>query len=307
MVAAGLLAGAASAAGQVAADARDRRRFPPPGRLVDIGGRRMHVMEAGEGSPAVVIVPALGECVLGWVRIWQELAESARVCVYDRAGIAWSDPPPPGWRSFDDMADELHDTLVAAGIAPPYLVVGHSLGGIIGRRFAARYPGDMAGMVLVDSSHEDQTRRLGRVWLEARWALPFVLQPFGLRRLAASAGLSPGLDAELDYSVPAEYRAAERAVRLSSRERRVVIREMLLLIRSRSQPPQLGSLPLTVLTTAKPIPGWEQLQAELSNVSTHSQHVIADHAGHYIHYDEPELVIKAIRELLEVDQSGPPS
>jgi pimeloyl-ACP methyl ester carboxylesterase len=304
VAAAGLLAGAASAAGQVAADAWDRRRFPPPGRLVDIGGRRMHVMEAGEGTPAVVIVPALSECVLGWVPIWQELAQSARVCVYDRAGIAWSDPPPPGRRSFDDLAGELHDTLVAADIPPPYLVVGHSLGGIIARRFAARYPGDMAGMVLVDSSHEDQSRRLGTAPRLARSTLGFALQPFGLRRLAASAGLSPGLDAELDYAVPAEYRAAERAVRLSSRERHAVIRETLLLIRSRTQPPQLGSLPLTVLTAAKPDPGWEQLQAELSSISAHSQHVIADHAGHYIQYDEPELVIKAIRELLEVDQPG---
>src|SRR5262249_26963381 len=90
------LASAASAAYQIAAEAQDRRRFPPSGRLVDVGGRRVHVMEAGEGSPAVVIVPALGENVLGWVPILQELARLTRVCVYDRAGIGWSDSPPLG-------------------------------------------------------------------------------------------------------------------------------------------------------------------------------------------------------------------
>jgi hypothetical protein len=76
-----VLAGVASAAGQLAAEAQDRRRFPAPGRLVDVGGRRVHLMEAGEGSPAVVIVPALAESVLGWVPVWRELASFTRVCV----------------------------------------------------------------------------------------------------------------------------------------------------------------------------------------------------------------------------------
>jgi len=211
VAAAGLLAGAASAAYQLTAEARDRRRFPPPGRLVDIGGRRVHVIEAGEGSPAIVIVPALGESVLGWVPAWRELAESTRVCVYDRPGLGWSDPPP-GRRTFDDMADELHDTLVAAGIVPPYLVVAHSMGGIIARRFAVRYPREMAGMVLVDSSHEDQMRRLGSAWRMTRWLLRVVVPPPGLRRLAASAGLTPRFDAELDLEYPSEHRASARAI-----------------------------------------------------------------------------------------------
>jgi pimeloyl-ACP methyl ester carboxylesterase len=293
-----VLVGAASAVYQVAAEAQDRRRFRPPGRLVDAGGRRVHVMEAGAGSPAVVIVPALGENVLGWVPVWRELARSARVCVYDRAGIGWSDAPPPGRRTFDDMADELHRTLVAARIAPPYLVVGHSMGGIIARRLATRYPGDMVGMVLVDSSHEDQTRRLGSAWRLARAVSRLLIQPLGLRRLAASAGLAPRFDADLDSEITAEYRAEARAIRLSSRHRRANVRELLTVICSRSQPPDLGSLPLTVLTAAESEPGWEQLQAELAASSARSLHVIADHGGHYLQEDDPALVIKAIRDLL---------
>lgn len=246
----------------------------------------------------MVIVPALGESVLGWVPVWRELARSTRVFVYDRAGNGWSDSPSPGRRTFDDMAEELHRTLVAAGVAPPYLVVAHSMGGIIARRFAARYPGDMAGMVLVDSSHEDQVRRLGTTWRQTRWLLRVLVRPAGLRRLAASAGLTPQLHAELDREVPPEYRAATRAIWLSSRQRRIVAREVLMIMSSRGLPPDLGSLPLTVLTAAERQAGWEQLQAELAATSTRGQHLMAGQGGHYIQLDDPALVIKAIRDLL---------
>ena len=117
--------GMASAVYQVAAEARDRRRFPPPGRLADVGGRFLHLLEAGTGSPAVVIVPAIGGNVLDWLAFQRELARDMRVCVYDRAGFGWSDPPPRGRRTFDDMADELRQGLAGAGIGPPYLLVGH--------------------------------------------------------------------------------------------------------------------------------------------------------------------------------------
>src|SRR5262249_19782906 len=189
----------------------------------------------------------------------------------------------------------------AAGPAPPYLMVGHSMGGIIARRLATRYPREVAGMVLVDSSHEDQSRRLGTAWQLTRWLLRLLVRPRGLRRLAVSAGLVPRFDAELDREMPAEYRAEARAIRLSSRQRRVVVRELLAVIRSRSQPPDLGSLPLTVLTAAESAvndPGWEELQAELAASSAHSLHVMADHGGHYLQQDDPALVIKAIRDLL---------
>jgi len=89
-------AGALSAMYQAAAEARDRRRLPPPGRLMDVGGRRLHITEAGEGSPTVVIIPALGDSVLLWPRIQHALAEDTKVCVYDRPGLGWSDPPPQG-------------------------------------------------------------------------------------------------------------------------------------------------------------------------------------------------------------------
>jgi pimeloyl-ACP methyl ester carboxylesterase len=262
-------------------------------------------MDAGEGAPAVVIVPALGDNVLGWLPVWRAVAAHTRACVYDRAGIGWSSRPPAGRRTFGGMADELHRALSAAGLAPPYLLVGHSLGGIIVRRFAARYPADVTGMVLVDSTHEalarhrDAAWRLGILWrVLRRW-----VRPLGLRRLAASAGLTPQLEADLAREVPAEHRDAARAITLSTRQRRVASRELLMMLRLYGQPPDLGSLPLTVLTAGDKDPNsdpvWMRLQADLAATSTHSSHVTADKAGHYVHLDDPELVIKTIRNLLE--------
>ncbi len=290
-------AGIASAAYQAISEARDRRRYPPPGRLADIGGRALHLTDAGAGSPAVVIVPAVGGNVLEWLAFQRELARDMRVCVYDRAGFGWSDPPPRGRRrTFDDMASELRLGLGSAGIDPPYLLAAHSIGGIIARRFAARYPGDVAGMVLIDSSHEDQARRWRAGALRRPW---FIFRRrariLGLRRLAV-AGFSQ-LNAEIARDVPPEFAAAARAVNLTARHRRAVVRELMLITSSRGRPPELGALPLTVLTAAGREPAWMELQAELADLSTASKHIVATQGGHYLQRDEPDLVMSAIRDL----------
>ena len=127
-------AGAASFTYQRIAEARDRRRFPPPGHLVDIGSRRLHLMTAGKGSPAVVVIPALADNVLQWLPIVEDCADETLTCVYDRAEVGWSDPPPHGRRTFDLAAADLQALLSAAGIPPPYVLVGHSIGGVVARR-----------------------------------------------------------------------------------------------------------------------------------------------------------------------------
>lgn len=296
-------AGAASAVYQRAADVRDRRRFPPPGRLVPVGGdRRLHLYEVGEGTPAVVIVPALNGNILEWLHIVRELRPDTRVCVYDRAGIGWSDPPPPGRLTIPAMAADLYALLEASGVAPPYIVAGHSLGGVVARRFAADYPKQVCGLVLIDSSHDDQATRLP--WRQGAGAnLEFALRRqariLGARRLAAALGLAPDLAASVAVEAPPEYAAAARAINLSTLSRRTTVAEMLLAARHRNQPPDLGSLPLTVLTSATTtLAVWPQLQAELAATSTASQHVHARHAGHNIHIDEPEAVVRAIRDMI---------
>lgn len=300
MIIGGLAAGAAalaSAAYQEVAAARDRRRFAPLGRLVRVGDRRMHLLEAGQGPPTVVIVPALGSGVLSWERFQAELATGMRVVVYDRPGIGWSDPPGRGRRTCDDQAEELRALLDAAGVEPPYVLVAHSLGGIFARRFAARYPETVAGLVLVDSSHEDQASRLGRP-VYYRSVLRWQCYVLGLRRLRAGLGLLSELDDDTASEAVPEHAPAYRASMLSTRVRRVVVRELLLMSRLSESPPPLGSLPLTVITAGQQqLADWQEMQDELAALSADSVHIVAEGASHYVHLDAPEIVIQAVKDV----------
>jgi len=218
------------------------------------------------------------------------------------------EPNPHATSAGTLLAADLHALLTAAGIAPPYVLVGHSYGGIIARRFYAEHPVMVAGMLLVDSSHEQQARRFGSVdWRKGPSFYIMVaarrqFRILGMRRLAAALGLVRGLDAEIAREAPPEYAGAYRAILLSSRRRRVSVREILMAAHTWGQPPELDSIPLTVLTRASS-PGWDwpvwaQIQDELATLSSDSEHVRAQEAGHYVQFDEPDLVIQAIRDLV---------
>ncbi len=297
--------GALSAAGQHAAEARDRRRFPPPGRRVDIGGRKLHVLEAdgGAGSPPTVIIPALADSVLAWAEILPQLAaDGTLACVYDRADIGWSDPGPRG-HDLDQICADLRALLTAAGIGAPVILVGHSLGGIMARRFTALYPQLVAGLLLIDSSHEAQGRRLraenwssgdaGALWRAVTWRL----RPLGMYRLGAALGLARSLDASVDHDVPPDLAPACRAIYLAAHTRRAIVREFLLSARLHGAPSGLGALPLTVLSAGRQGPAWMQMQRELAALSSDSEHVVARDSGHYIHRDQPDVVVRAARDL----------
>jgi len=128
---------------------RDGKVYPPPGRLVDLGSHRLHVFESGRGTATIVLEAGLMSTVLSWNDLQRELARSYRVVSYDRAGLGWSDLGPMP-RTADRIVDELHAMLERAAIPPPYVLVGHSFGGLTMPLFAARFPEEIAGMVLVD-------------------------------------------------------------------------------------------------------------------------------------------------------------
>ncbi len=200
---------------------------------------------------------------------------------------------------------DLHALLAAASIPPPYVLVGHPIGGIIARRFYARYPDLVAGMLLVDSSHEEQAEReavvdwrQGRVWY-VKMAVQRQARMLGIRRLAAALGLMRGLDSDIALEAPPEYAGAARAILLSTRQRRAVVRELLMMTGTLGPPLGLGSIPLTALTrTARPQRVWTLMQDELAALSSDSRHVTVAGAGHYIQRDKPELVIQAILDLV---------
>jgi pimeloyl-ACP methyl ester carboxylesterase len=290
--------GLASASYQAAAEAIDRRRYPPPGRMIDVGGRSLHMIDMGSEHPAVVIVQALGADTLDFLEFYRELAASGtRVIVYDRAGLGWSGAPPIGRWTAGDMARELHDLLAAAGVTGPVVLAGHSIGGIIARRYAVRYPGDVAGLVLIDSSHEDQVHRY--IAVEGRWVNPPVTTATSILKMAAvPLGLRRLLPRKPSRTAPPGLVGASRAINLTRRRRRAGIRETVLFAGLNGTPPDLGDLPLTVLTAAGRDATWNAMQAELAATSTASTHLIAGHGWHFLQQDNPDFVSAAIRDMV---------
>src|SRR5947209_14532237 len=145
---------------QAIASAVDASHYPPPGKLVDIGGYRLHINCTGTGSPTVILDAGLGSTSLDWSKVQPGVARFTRVCSYDRAGYGWSDSGP-GPRTSQQIVKELHLLLVHAQINGPYVLVGHSVGGLNMRLYAYRYPQEVAGMVLLDSTSEHQFAQFG--------------------------------------------------------------------------------------------------------------------------------------------------
>ena len=131
-----------------------RRFLDAPGRLFDVGGHRLHLNCHGEGGPAVVFDAALGASSLSWSLVVPGMAAITRACVYDRAGFAWSDAGPLP-RTASRIADELYELLRRGSVPTPWLLVGHSYGGLVMRLLAIRHPGDVAGLVLIEPAHPE--------------------------------------------------------------------------------------------------------------------------------------------------------
>src|ERR671918_859479 len=136
---------------QAVATQIDQRTYSPPGEMVDVGTHSLHINCLGEGSPTVILEAANLGMSAHWVRVQQQLAQTTRVCAYDRAGMGWSEMGPEP-RDARQVSGELHTLLSKAGIEEPYVLVGHSFGGMYMQTYAARYPEEVAGVALVDSS-----------------------------------------------------------------------------------------------------------------------------------------------------------
>lgn len=139
------------------AKARLKKQYPPIGQKIDIGGYRLHMHAEGEGTPTVILDAGAGVIGLSWELVRPAIAKVTRVVTYDRAGLGWSDPSPYP-RDASTMALELHAMLINANVSGPYILVGHSLGGPVARHFATKYPDEVAGLVMVDSAHEQQMK-----------------------------------------------------------------------------------------------------------------------------------------------------
>ena len=274
------------------------RDNPPPGSLVELNGRKVHVLCAGEGSPTVILEAGLPASSLTWMSVFSEIAELTRVCAYDRPGYGWSQPTTSP-RTAETIVQELRVLLQSTDTQPPYILVGHSFGGLLMQLYATRFPNDFTGMVLVDSSHPDQAHRT--LDLQEIDTISFAMKtlgPIGIVRLLFP--VPAGNPESRDVSV----REQERELLMTSRTLRTATREMSGLRESLRQVTEstvdLGSKPLVVLSEGRRrAESWQALQEDLSRMSTNSEWQVVDGAGHFVQHDQPDVVVDAVRRVIE--------
>lgn len=307
-------------------------RDAPPGELVDVGGHRMHINRTGQGSgPTVVLDAGLAGFSTDWTLVQPEVAAFAHVCSYDRAGYGWSDPVH-GERTSDVIAAELHELLHRAGVPGPYLLVGHSFGGYTVRVFADRYPDEVAGLVLVDVSHEafpdtlpprarrryerfdaleapalllsEACARVGlvRLMFARDWlSLLDVFDP--LPQAARATMMRLRAVPSFFHTAYQEIRAFNESGRQAARAAGVGNRPVAVITAAGKE--NMGEVPLAQIGVDQQfletlVNARSKLHAELAtSLSTNSRHIITTNSGHLVQICEPRVVVEAIRWTLD--------
>ena len=269
----------------------------PPGRLIEVNGHRLHLNCTGEGRPTVVYEAAAGGSSLDWEKVQPVVAATTRSCSYDRAGLGWSEPSDADKTTSQDIAEELHELLRKAGEKAPYIMVSHSIGGFYLQMFAHLYPDEVAGAVLVDSSHKDQFD-----WYQ--------------KYAKASQNEPPTKTSERPSDEPSRTPETEKIVRAMNEDPKIaatekregagIVDSVTLLRKFDSLP----NIPLIVLTKSAERQledhwttfdlMWNQAQRDLTTLSPRSTQIYVPGAGHYIHQARPDVVIASILRIVAI-------
>jgi pimeloyl-ACP methyl ester carboxylesterase len=312
---------------------RDVTRFPPRGRLIDVGGRRLHAVCDGGGGPGVVFESAIAASSLSWSRVLPATAAFARACAYDRAGLAWSDAdagPPALGRILDD----LHAVMIAAAVPLPCVLVGHSFGCLLACAFAAKQPEQIAGLVLIDPPSTSQWRQPDRSHARMLWGgmqlsrIGGVLARFGVVRfcLALLTGGAPRAPRTfVKIFGPTAARTLERLVG----EVRKLPPDVHPLVQAQWCQPKcframgdyfrvlqeaaafvaglraLSDVPVVVISSGDQPDAQLEEHLALARLSAAGRHLRVPATGHWIQFDDPDLIVRVIREVVEQARRAP--
>jgi pimeloyl-ACP methyl ester carboxylesterase len=290
---------------------------PIAGALVDIGGRRIHIDCRGTGSPTVVLIHGLDTGgAMSWRAVHDPIAKTTRTCAYSRAGIMWSDPGPA--LTAKGVAEDLHAALEKAGERPPFVLVGHSLGGPYAMTYTKYFGDQVAGMVMVDASHPDQLERLGKI-APAAGAMPVTAM-----KVTAALGWT-GIVRFVGMRAPAQPNQTAEDARTQaafiSTSIHGAVKELEALPATLAEAGTfrtLGDRPLVVLTAMKPMgkaelaalkvdsakahafkDAWRAMHVEEASWSTRAEHSLVFDASHYIQFDRPDMVIGAVQRVVD--------
>ena len=300
--------------------AADRTAYPVPGEMVMVDGLDLHLDCRGSGHPVVLLEAGLTTGSTSWELVQDEIASFTRVCAYDRPGIDWSEPID-GTAGPVEVAQRLHRLIEVAEVDGPWILVGMSAGGVYAREYFDAYPEGVVGMVLVDSSHEEQGLRLpsedgSLLDLAQPLAICSYLQPLGLIRALGIVDESIEMFWQVD--IPPSAEGAIKSNANQSHACGALYYEMVSFDETLAQPRaprSIGDLPLIVLSQGvEPSAveelgvslesaraqraAWDKLQEELARLSTRGERRVAKQSGHLIQIEQPEIVIEAIRDMV---------
>jgi pimeloyl-ACP methyl ester carboxylesterase len=294
-------------------------QYPPIGKMIDVGGYKLHINDKGSGGPTVILDAGIGCNSLDWALVQPEIAKFARVCSIDRAGSAWSEASSKP-RTSEVIVDEMRTLLKKSNIPGPYILVGHSFGGLNAQLYANKYPNEVAGVVLVDSAHEDQLQRLPQdpnnkqAALLKQKVLLLTLSRFGVVRLLHSL---PQAKKQVEI-FPENIRSLYFSQKQQTKHLKTMLEESENLEESLNQLKQaenkIRNKPLIVISAGKaPTPqevglsqedtdkmtsAWRELQKDLASKSTKSHHIIAEDSGHMIPQHQPKIIVDAVQSMV---------
>jgi pimeloyl-ACP methyl ester carboxylesterase len=270
---------------------------PMPGTLVDVGGYRVHLYCTGQGSPTVMIVGAAFS--FDWALVQPEVASFTRVCTFDPSGTAWSDPFKTATPSCKDRVHEVHQLIMNAHINGPYVLLGYSVGALWARLYAAEYPDNLAGMVIVDHAFVGDLQTAA----PPQNVQSKTLQGYHPPTVVTQAPIEIGFQDDSNFSELPKHDQELHAWALSEKpvrpnyEMAVDCFSDLKLIAG-IRPFALGDMHLVVISTDNETAGYSKLQTELLGLSRRSEHVVAWNSTHMVPIDAPEVIIESIHKVV---------